>query len=183
MEDQFPFSISLVPRSRNPLLYKSTTTRTHRLVILDHEFFPKCPIDEQLVREFYVNLETICNQVTARAFVHGITFDLTYTLIIETLGIPQEDQLGFPYSLGTTPREEILARELHHDRLEVFRVIVSHTNTLTQSHSILLYVIVTRVLIDEAYVIFSAIVGAASGRHTVILSFGSVIRICVGQGV
>ncbi|KAA8539070.1 hypothetical protein F0562_025762 [Nyssa sinensis] len=56
------------------------------------------PIDEPLVREFYANLETVHDQVTTRAFVRGINFDLTRTLIAKTLGIPREDQPSFPYA-------------------------------------------------------------------------------------
>ncbi|KAA8549744.1 hypothetical protein F0562_001238 [Nyssa sinensis] len=52
---------------------------------------------------------------------------------------------------------------------------MSYTNTLTQSHSILLYAIAIEVLIDEASAIFTAIDSAASGRRTTILPFGSVI--------
>ncbi|KAA8536989.1 hypothetical protein F0562_029467 [Nyssa sinensis] len=188
--DQFPFAIFLVPRLRNPPLYN--------------------PIDEPLVRKFYANLETIHDQVTTRAFVRGIAFDLMPALITETLGIPQEDQLGFSYVSSTTPKEEVLATALRRDRLEVFKVIgarlsqgllsddycflnlvvsydlslVSHTNTLTRSHSTLLYAIGTGVPIDRAYVIFLAIDGVASSQCTIVLPFSSVItRICVGQGV
>ncbi|KAA8532381.1 hypothetical protein F0562_032364 [Nyssa sinensis] len=115
-DDQFPFSISLVPRLRNPLLYRPTTARTRRPIIQGCEFWPARPIDEPLVHEFYANLETIHDQVTIRAFVRGIDFDLMLALITETLGIPREDQPGFPYALGTAPREAVLARALHRDR-------------------------------------------------------------------
>ncbi|KAA8538877.1 hypothetical protein F0562_025569 [Nyssa sinensis] len=132
------------------------------------------------------------------------------TLIVKTLGIPQVDQPRFPYAPGTAPKREILARVLCRDRSKVFRVIgvflsqgllsndyqflnpmasydlslVSHTNTLTESHFTLLYAIATGVPIDGAYVIFSTIDGVTSGQCTTVLFFGNVItRICVGQGV
>ncbi|KAA8538385.1 hypothetical protein F0562_028069 [Nyssa sinensis] len=168
------------------------------------------PIYEPLVREFYANLETVRNQVTARAFVYKISFYLTPTLIAKTLAILREDQIGFPYASGDAPREEVLAKTLRCDWSDIFRVIdahlsqcllsddycflnlvvsydlslVSRTNTLTQSHSTLLYAIATGVPIDGAYVIFSTIDDVVSGQHTVVLPFGNVItRICVGQGV
>ncbi|KAA8519174.1 hypothetical protein F0562_013430 [Nyssa sinensis] len=179
--DQFLFSISLVPCPRNPPLYSL--------------------IDETLVREFYMDLETVRDQVTARAFVRGISFDLMPILIVETLGISREDQLGFPYAVGVSPREEDIFKALYHDRSDVFCVIgarlsqglffdnyrflnlavsydlslVSHTNTLTRSYYTLLYAVATKVPINGAYVIFSAIDGAASGRHTTVLPFGTVI--------
>ncbi|KAA8544793.1 hypothetical protein F0562_019503 [Nyssa sinensis] len=81
------------------------------------------PIDESLVREFYVNLEIVCDQVIARVFVRSISFDLTHVLIVVTFGILREDQPSFPYAPGTTPREEVLARALHHDMSKVFQVI------------------------------------------------------------
>ncbi|KAA8521330.1 hypothetical protein F0562_012003 [Nyssa sinensis] len=104
-------------------LYQSATARTCHHVIQGREFWPKRPIDEPLVREFYTNLEIVHNQITVKAFVCGIAFDLMLTLIVETLGIPWEDQPSFPYPPSVAPREEVLARALHHDRSEVFKVI------------------------------------------------------------
>ncbi|KAA8531371.1 hypothetical protein F0562_006080 [Nyssa sinensis] len=48
----------------------------------------------------------------AKAYMHGISFDLTHALIIETLGIPKKYQLGFPYAVSAAPRETDLARAL-----------------------------------------------------------------------
>ncbi|KAA8524130.1 hypothetical protein F0562_010439 [Nyssa sinensis] len=93
----------------------------------------------------------------------------------KTLGFPRVDQLGFPYGPSIALRDEVLASTLRRDRSEIFRVIVSHTNTLTRSHSTLLYAIATGVPIDDTYVISSAIDGAASGRRTIVLPFGRVI--------
>ncbi|KAA8517332.1 hypothetical protein F0562_017619 [Nyssa sinensis] len=145
-QDQFSFAISLVSRLRNPPSYWSAIARTRCCIIQSCEFWPEryarldqiaetlaffqfstrgwlsllsisSPLDEPLVREFYMNLDTVRDQVTACAFVHGISFDLTLALLVETLGIPHEDQPGFPYALGTTPREEVLARALCCDRV------------------------------------------------------------------
>ncbi|KAA8534642.1 hypothetical protein F0562_032099 [Nyssa sinensis] len=82
-----------------------------------------CPIDKPLVHEFHANLEIVCDQVTAKAFVHGISFDLTHAHIVETLGITREDWPGFLYALTTAPKEEVLARALRYDKSEVFQVI------------------------------------------------------------
>ncbi|KAA8532585.1 hypothetical protein F0562_032599 [Nyssa sinensis] len=121
-------------------------------------------------------------------------------LIVETHGIPCTDQPGFSYAVGTAPREEVLTRTLCCDRSVVFQVIgvrfshgllsqdyhflnlvvsydlspMSHTNTLTRSYSILLYAIATRVLIDEAYVIFTAIDSAVFRWRTIVLPFVDV---------
>ncbi|KAA8546852.1 hypothetical protein F0562_003281 [Nyssa sinensis] len=140
------------------------------------------PIDEPLVREFYVKLEIVKDQ----------------------------HQSGFPYVVGATPRDTNLARALRHDRLDVFHIIgaclnqgllsddyrflnlvvsydlspISYTNTLTQSHSTFLYVIATKDRIDDTYIIFTTIDGATSGHHTDVLLFDNAItRICVSQGV
>ncbi|KAA8534569.1 hypothetical protein F0562_032086 [Nyssa sinensis] len=175
-EDQFPLSISLVPQSRNPPLYRSDTARTRCPVIQGRKFWPKryaSPRD-------YANLKTVRDHVTAWGFVRGISFDLTPILIAKNLGIPREDQPSFPYALDVAPKEEVLARALYHDQSKIFRVIdahlsqgflyddyhflnlvvlynlslVSHTNTLTRSHSTLLYDIATKVPIDGTCHIF-----------------------------
>ncbi|KAA8546302.1 hypothetical protein F0562_002959 [Nyssa sinensis] len=41
--------------------------------------------------------------------------------MLETLGIPREDQPSFPYAPSTTPREEVLARTFRRDKSEVFQ--------------------------------------------------------------
>ncbi|KAA8515028.1 hypothetical protein F0562_018185 [Nyssa sinensis] len=115
-EDQFPFAISLVSHPRNPPLSRSTTARTRHPVIQGCEFWPECPIDEPLVRDFYANLETLRDQVTTKPFIRGIAFDITSAFIIETLAIFWEDQPSFPYPPSTAPREEVLARALCRDR-------------------------------------------------------------------
>ncbi|KAA8538836.1 hypothetical protein F0562_025528 [Nyssa sinensis] len=167
-EDQFPFAISLVPQPRNPPLYRSATARTRRPFIQGREFLPE------------------------RDSWHSSRGSAWFSLCSKHC------------------REKVLARALHCDRSKAFQVIgahlsqgllsedyrflnlvvsydlspMSHTNNLTRSHSTLLYATATGVPIGGAYVNFSAIDSAASGRHTVVLPFGSVItRICVGQGV
>ncbi|KAA8517387.1 hypothetical protein F0562_017680 [Nyssa sinensis] len=193
--DQFSYAISLVPRQRNPPLYKSATARTRRPVIQGHEFWPErsthldqivdtlvyrqffargwlpllfitSPINEPLVCEFYANLETIKDHVTARADVCGISFYLALALIVETFGFLSNDYrfLNMVILYDLSP--------------------MSHTNTLTQSHSTLMHFIATKVPIDGVYIIFTSIDSVASGHHSVVLPFGSVItRICVRQCV
>ncbi|KAA8547028.1 hypothetical protein F0562_003457 [Nyssa sinensis] len=212
-KDQFPFAISLVPRPRNPLLYRSAIAYTRLPIIQGREFWPEqnaSPIDKPLVRKFHAELGDCSRSGHSSGPVCGIFFYLTPALIVKTLGIPMEDQPSFPYAQGAAPREEVLARALRRDKSNIFRVIgarlsqgllsddyrflnlvvsydlslVSHTNILTRSHSTLLYAIATGVPINGAYVIFSTIDGAASRRRTAILPFGSIIpRICEGQGV
>ncbi|KAA8542811.1 hypothetical protein F0562_023963 [Nyssa sinensis] len=137
MIERFPFAISFVPRPRNPPLYKSAITRTCHPIIQVREFWLDWyarldqidgtlafrqfselrwlpllsitnPIDEPLVHKFCANLEAISDQVTTKAFVRGIAFDLTLALIVETLSIPREDEPSFPYAWGTTPKNELL---------------------------------------------------------------------------
>ncbi|KAA8544370.1 hypothetical protein F0562_022362 [Nyssa sinensis] len=123
--NQFPYVISLVPHPRNPPLYRSTITRTRRPVIQGHEFWPEryAHLDQIDVRGSYANVEIVRYRVTTRAYVCGISFDLTPTLIIEALGIPREHQPGFPYVVGAAPKVSDLARALRHDRSDVFRII------------------------------------------------------------
>ncbi|KAA8538705.1 hypothetical protein F0562_028314 [Nyssa sinensis] len=175
--DQFSHVISFIPHPRNPPLYRSTTTRTHHLVIQGHKFWPKryarldqidrtlaffqfftrgwlpllsiiSPIDEPLVHEFYTNLETIRDQVTVRDYMRGISFDLMPTLIAKILGIPRRHQPGFPYAASLAPREADLIRALRRDRSNVFRII-----------------------------------GACLTQGLFLMTTDSLIWICVGQGV
>ncbi|KAA8521400.1 hypothetical protein F0562_012038 [Nyssa sinensis] len=89
-------AISLVPRSRNPSLFRSAIAQTR---------YPSFRV-----------MSFGLSGILARAFVSWISFDLTLTLIEETFGIPREDYPGFPYALRAAPQEEVLAKAIHRDR-------------------------------------------------------------------